>query len=145
MATKFNIARDDTYGAIIRATNVAGIDLRAQADALLRALIQAGKITAPYVEVDRKHRGSALNYDLYDIETSRGKVTRALYQQRETTCTKYGNSPIKDYLLITKSRKKVPEFCWLDHEEKIRVVKLAKRAVEPGEVIDVVGRVKMAA
>jgi len=69
---------------------------------LLARAIEAGNLDASYVDIDRKHRGSALNYDLYDA-----KDGIALYQQRHTVCTKFGNSPAKDYFLVRRTGRKV--------------------------------------
>jgi len=77
--------------------------------------------------VDRKHRGSALNYDIYDY--ARGVV---LIQQRLTTCTKYGNSPKKDYFLLIRSNGRIFK---KEAPKKMAIVKLAKKDPEPGEII----------
>lgn len=119
--------RDPSFGQLLGATN--GKHIKAAGELLKRA-IKAGLLGAPYVEVDRKHRGSALNYALYDA-----KDGIALYQSRYTVCTKYGNSPTKDYFLLRRKGRGV-EIEWLGGSEKARVVKLSRVATTLGEVIN---------
>ena len=108
---------------------------------ILDAAVKADKLDAEYCDVDRKHRGSALNYDLYDVVVTRGRVVSALFQARQTTCTKYGNSPVKDYVLLTRrGRAKVPAVEWLDDARKRRVVRLSRHSLLAGEVIEVLTR-----
>ena len=64
---------------------------------LLHEAISKEYLNEPYVNVDKKHRGSALSYDLYDV--SRNEI---LIQRRYTVCTKYGNSPTKNYFVIRR-------------------------------------------
>ena len=101
---KNTVKRDPSFGQLISATN--DTHLKA-ARRLLELAIKAGLLDAPYVDVDRKHRGSALNYDLYDA-----KDGVALYQCRHTVCTKYGNTPTKDYVLLRRKGRGV-ELEWL--------------------------------
>ena len=103
---------------------------RKSARALLARAISDGHLDASYVDVDHKHRGSALNYELYDA-----KEGIALYQQRHTVCTKYGNSPTKKYFFVRRTGRKV-SVEQLDAKAKAHVVKLAKASRNLGEVID---------
>lgn len=66
--------------------------------------VAQGMLKGEYCSVDRKHRGDALNYDIYDVDIKKRLV---LVQRRHTVCTKYGNSPTKDYFLIKLTRNKV--------------------------------------
>lgn len=96
---------------------------------ILRAAINTELIPAEYCEIDRKHRGSARNYDLYDFAPG-----VALVQKRETTCTKYGNSPQKSYLLLRRNgagKITVVEMA----AAKARIAKLAKSDLPFGGVI----------
>lgn len=126
---KNTVKRDPSFGQLISATN--DTHLKA-ARRLLELAIKAGLLDAPYVDVDRKHRGSALNYDLYDA-----KDGVALYQCRHTVCTKYGNTPTKDYVLLRRKGRGV-ELEWLGGSEKARVVKLSRVATTLGEVINTI-------
>lgn len=124
---KNTVKRDANFGQLVSATNDTHIKA---ARGLLERAIKAGLLEAPYVDVDRKHRGSALNYDPYDA-----KDGIALYQRRFTVCTKYGNSPNKDYFLLRRKGRGV-ELEWLGGSEKARVVKLSRVATTLGEVIN---------
>lgn len=126
---KNTVKRDASFGQLVSAMNDTHIKA---ARGLLERAIKAGLLAAPYVDVDRKHRGSALNYDLYDA-----KDGIALYQRRYTVCTKYGNSPTKDYFLLRRKGHGV-ELEGLGGPEKARVVKLARVANNLGEVINTV-------
>lgn len=126
---KNTVKRDPSFGQLISATNDAHLKA---AKVLLERAIKAGLLDAPYVDVDRKHRGSALNYALYDT-----KDGIALYQSRYTVCTKYGNSPTKDYFLLRRKGRGV-EIEWLGGSEKARVVKLSRVATTLGEVINTI-------
>ncbi len=124
---KNTVTRDPNFGQLVGATNDTHIK---GARTLLERAIKAGLLDAPYVSVDRKHRGSALNYDPYDAKNG-----IALYQRRYTVCTKYGNSPTKDYVLLRRKGRGV-ELEWLGGSEKARVVKLSRVATALGEVIN---------
>lgn len=121
------IKRDPDFGQIVSATDDKHI--KAARNLLSRA-IEQGLLDAPYVQVDKKHRGSALNYDVYD-----SKDGIALYQCRHTVCTKYGNSPTKRYFFLRRKGRGV-EVEWLDGSAKARVIKLAKMSDTMGEVIN---------
>ncbi len=140
MKKQYEIQRGN-FGEIVGIEGCLDYELLAQAHRILDASVIAEDLPAAYVDVDKKHRGSALNYDLYDIDVSRGKVRVALYQQRETTCTKWGNSPTKNYFLLTAGRGKTPPTLdWLDDARKRRVVRLARHSVQAGEIIEVLTR-----
>lgn len=124
---KNSVKRDANFGQLVSAANDTHIK---GAMGLLERAVKAGLLGAPFVDVDRKHRGSALNYDLYDA-----KDGIALYQSRYTVCTKYGNSPTKDYVLLRRKGRGV-ELEWLGGSEKARVVKLSRIATTLGEVIN---------
>lgn len=124
---KNTVKRDSNFGQLVNAANDTHIKA---ARGLLERAIKAGLLDAPYVDVDRKHRGSALNYDLYDA-----KDGVALYQRRHTVCTKYGNTPSKDYVLLRRKGRGV-ELEWLGGSEKARVVKLSRVATTLGAVIN---------
>lgn len=121
------ITRNSTFGTLQSAVNSRHIT---SAQKMLFHAIEAGELDAPYVDVDKKHRGSALNYDIFDA-----KDGIALYQRRYTVCSKYGNSPKKDYFLLHREGRKV-SVEWLDGSAKARVVKLAKASTVLGEVIN---------
>lgn len=130
MDNKFCITRG-SYGEILSQTNHP---LYGAAKKLLARAIQSGYLQQPYVDVDKKHRGSALNYDIYDACTS-----SVLIQRRKTICTKYGNSPTKDYYSIAKRRgnlvvTEVSEYA------KPLVVKRCKASHELGEAIELLER-----
>lgn len=117
------IPRND-FGALIG--NAVGANLLALA-------IKTRKVEHPYVDVDRKHRGWALSYDVYDV---RGKT--AIIQRRLTKCTKYGNSPTKSYLLLEKVGNGV-RVTDID-QYKARIVKMAKAQRELGGVVEIIKR-----
>lgn len=131
------VSRHANYGHLQLAPRSDAADLPADpalasfqlAQALLAQAIQSGKLEKPYVDVDSRHRGSALNYDLYDI-----KGASVLIQSRHTTCTKWGNSPKKDYLLLRKMGRGVTVIDM--NESKPVIVKLAKASDGLGDVID---------
>lgn len=129
---KNTVKRDANFGQLVSAANDTHIKA---ARGLLERAIKAGLLEAPYVDVDRKHRGSALNYDLYDA-----KDGIALYQRRFTVCTKHGNSPKKDYFILRRKGRGV-ELEWLGGSEKSRVVKLSRVATTLGEMINTLTRV----
>jgi len=97
---------------------------------LLASAIAAGLLPAEYIDTDRKGRGSCLNYDDYDVSAS---PKRLLVQRRETTITKYGSSPRKSYALVQLRNRKVEVINMDAH--KALIVKLAKAATRPGQVI----------
>jgi len=121
------ITRDRDFGTLISAVNSKHINA---ARTLLNRAISEGYLSKPYVDVDHKHRGSALNYELYDA-----KDGIALYQKRYTVCTKYGNSPTKEYFYVCRAGRRVTVE-QLDAKAKARVVKLAKASSILGEVIN---------
>jgi hypothetical protein len=120
-----------TYGELILAGRNPVIDGGRK---LLNEAIAKGYIDEPYVNVDKKHRGSALNYDLYDV--NRNEV---LIQRRYTVCTKYGNSPTKNYFVIRRHGKTIQVLRVTD-DAKSLVVKRSRASVEFGEVLDVLHR-----
>jgi len=120
-----------SYGELILAGKNPFIDGGRK---LLNEAIAKGYIDEPYVNVDKKHRGSALNYDLYDV--NRNEV---LIQRRYTVCTKYGNSPTKNYFVIRRHGKTILVLRVTD-DAKSLVVKRSRASVELGEVLDVLHR-----
>ncbi len=120
-----------TYGELIFAGNNPLIDAGRK---LLKEAIAKGYIDEPYVDVDKKHRGSALNYDVYDV--NRHEV---LVQRRYTVCTKYGNSPTKNYFVIRRHGKTIQVLRVTD-DAKPLVVKRSRASVELGEVLEVLHR-----
>jgi hypothetical protein len=78
----------NAYGAIIPANDLTYAKAR---DIIWRA-IDKGRLPYPYVDLDAKKRGTALNIDVYDVRGS-----TVLVQVRHTTGTKYGLSPRLDY------------------------------------------------
>jgi len=111
------------YGAICRSESAwysNGLDILSQA-------FKRGLLGSPYCDVDKKHRGSALNYEIYDY--ARGVV---LVQKRLTICTKYGNSPQKDYFLLLRLKGKVVV---KDAPKKMSIVRMAKKSPKQGEII----------
>jgi hypothetical protein len=78
----------NAYGAIVPANDLSYTTAR---DIIWRA-IEKGRLPRPYIDLDAKKRGSALNIDIYDV---RGATV--LVQVRHTTGTKYGLSPKLDY------------------------------------------------
>lgn len=94
--------------------------------AVLKLAISKSLLPAEYVTGDGR-RGEALNYDVYDVSGA-----TALVQQRTTTWSKYGNSPIKEYFLLRKvGRGVVVEIV----ENKATVNKAAKASETLGEAI----------
>ncbi len=91
-------------------------------------------LKAPYVNVDKRHRGSALNYDLYDADRN-----EVLVQRRYTACTKYGNSPTKDYFVIRRHRQAIQVLLVSDDAKRL-VVKRSRTTKELGEVLEVLHR-----
>lgn len=111
----------NTWGAIISGEGIN------KAQEILCDAILAGKLDESYCDVDRKHRGSALNYDIYDF--SEGVV---LIQQRVTTCTKYGNSPKKDYYLLIKTTGGIAK---IEAPHKMSIARASKLGLPVGAVI----------
>lgn len=106
---------------------------QAEAASLLSDAQQMGIIEMAYCDVDRKHRGSALSYDTYDYDATSGML---LIQQRHTTCTKWGNSPRKNYLVLRRTDDQIT-ITNVDGY-KAKIVKLCKTpGVEQGDVISV--------
>lgn len=101
----------------------------AHAQQILALAIKKGMLEPEYCDVDRKHRGSARNYDLYDFAPG-----VALVQQRDTTCTKYGNRPKKQYWLIRRNGAGKLTVESADHA-KARIAKLAKSDLPFGGII----------
>jgi len=115
--------RRNDYGAIIFDESKGydnGRNILAQA-------IKKGRLEEPYCDVDKKHRGSALNYEIYDY--ARGVV---LIQKRMTECTKYGNSPKKDYLLLFRVKGRLVT---MEAPKKLSIVRVAKKDPPAGEII----------
>ncbi len=94
---------------------------------ILTLAIKQGQLEPEYMDIDSKHRGSALNYSVYDF--MRGAV---LVQKRETTCTKYGNSPKKSYWLLIRQGRKVIVY---EAPKKGAIVRKAKKSSNSGEVV----------
>ena len=94
---------------------------------LVDAII-AGHLQEEYCDVDRKHRGSALNYAMYDIAS--GVI---LIQQRYTTCTKWGNNPQKDYYLLLRTCDGVVK---VEAPHKMAIVRASKLGLPAGKVIE---------
>lgn len=120
-----------TYGELIFAGNNPVIDAGRQ---LLKEAIAKEYLKAPFVDVDKRHRGSALNYDLYDA--NRNEV---LVQRRYTVCTKYGNSPTKDYFVIRRHGKAIQVLLVSDDAKRL-VVKRSRTTKVLGEVLEVLRR-----
>jgi hypothetical protein len=53
-----------------------------------------------YCNVDKKHRGTALNHDLYGYDPDQGV---AVIQARQAICSKYGTSTRKTYFLVGRN------------------------------------------
>ncbi|MGK2911265.1 MAG: hypothetical protein ACSLE1_15900 [Sphingobium sp.] len=70
---------------------------------ILRAIAQ-GKLSPEHVDFDHHRRGTAQNYDVYDVQV---RPFRILIQDRYTTGDKYGLHPVKRYytLTMTKGRR----------------------------------------
>ena len=97
--------------------------------AILDAAISRGRVDAPYCEVDHKHRGTALNWDIYDAAPG-----RVLVQRRHTTCTRWGSSPTKQYLILSRDRRSKITVTSADAYKAV-IVKLAKTAPRLGAII----------
>lgn len=123
--------RRGSYGELILAANNPHIDAGRK---LLAEAIAKEYLDEPYVDVDKKHRGSALNYDMYDV--NRHEV---LVQRRYTACTKYGNSPTKDYYVIRRHGKAIQVLRVTD-DAKPFVIKRSRASMELGEVLEVLHR-----
>lgn len=111
----------DFYGALI---NDRG-------QIIVHNAINLGIIPPEYCTIDRKHRGSARSYAIYD----RAK-NEILVQRRDTTCTRYGNSPRKSYLALTVNLDGTISYENFD-KYKAKIVKLAKSVQELGDVLAV--------
>lgn len=118
METKRNV-----WGALVAAEGLACAQ-----ELSLDAQI-AGKIEGAYCDVDRKHRGSALSYDIYDIYGD----DLILVQQRHTTCTKYGNSPQKNYLLLLRNG---PDIAVVEAPHKMAIARAAKLGLPLGKIVE---------
>lgn len=123
------IARNH-YGALV-SFPIAALQLLNQA-------IASDKLDDEYnnIKFDRRGRpiGQCLNYDCYDFHGC-----AVLVQRRETTCTKYGSCPQKDYFIVRKCGRGVT----VKPADKARVVKLSRQATQLGQVIDTLeGRAK---
>lgn len=94
---------------------------------LVDAII-AGYLEEEYCNVDRKHRGSALNYAIYDIASN-----VILIQRRYTTCTKWGNNPQKDYYLLLHTHEGIVK---IDAPHKMAIVRASKLGLQAGKVIE---------
>ena len=117
-----------TYGEIHpSSTGTPAPATYGHAQAILAQAIRQGTLDAPYCDVDKKHRGSALNYDLFDF--ARGV---ALVQRRNTVCSKYGNSPTKSYWMLRRRAGKVTVTM---APGKATIAKLAKSDLPWGGVI----------
>lgn len=92
------------------------------ADALL-----TGTLAPEYVAVDRKHRGSALNYDIYDAAPD-----CLLIQERHTTCDKYGNHPQKNYLILIRVGDNIAK---IPAPHKMAIARAAKLDPPVGHII----------
>lgn len=117
------------YGEVIKAHE---INLYKNVRSMLNQAVREGKIDAPYCDVDSKHRGSALNYDVYDFKKGAGII-----QRRETTCTKYGNSPKKDYFMISRKAGKVTITDLKEH--KMKIARRSKACTENGQLFKSLG------
>jgi hypothetical protein len=127
---KIQVQRND-YGAI-----VAPADVLAAGRALVALAISTGKLDREHCSFDRKRRGSALNYDIYDV---RGGT--ALVQRRYTEGDKYGLHPTKSYFLIRRQGKGVV----VKGAPKATARKLAQNAPELGAAVDALeGKRKLA-
>lgn len=98
--------------------------------ALIAIAIRTGKIPPEDKQMVKHNRGWVRNYDVYDVTAGGGK---AIVQRRETTITKYGNNPQKSYFLIEKRGRGVVVTELV--KEKPLIVRRAKQASKPGEVI----------
>lgn len=130
MDTKNFVTRGN-YGEILSPTTNPTI---AAAKKLLAKAIESGYLERPYVDVDKKHRGSALNHDVYDASAS-----SVLIQRRKTICHKHGNSPTKDYLCITRRNGNLV-VTEVSDSAKPMVVKRCKASHALGEAIEVLER-----
>ena len=115
--------RSRQYGEIVSSDN----RYYRSGQKILSTAIRKGLLESPYCNVDGKHRGSALNHDIYDIAP--GLI---LIQRRYTTCTKYGNSPKKDYFMLLNIGKKVIK---IDAPKKMSIVRMAKKNPRDGDII----------
>jgi hypothetical protein len=120
-----------SYGELDIASSNAVI---ADGRKLLKEAIAKEYLKAPYVDIDKRHRGSALNYDLYDADRN-----EVLVQRRYTVCTKYGNSPTKDYFVIRRHRQAIQVLLVSDDAKRL-VVKRSRTTKELGEVLEVLHR-----
>lgn len=120
--------RRGNYGEILRSYGVPEPVTLSRGAKILSLAVRRGLVDAPYCEVDHKHRGSALNYDIYDAAP--GAV---LVQRRYTICTKYGSSPQKTYLLLRRTDRKITVASADGH--KAVLAKLAKQVPKLGAII----------
>lgn len=111
------------FGAIVGAECGAGF-------ALIKLAINAGKLPPEEKQFNKRNCGWARNYDIYDLTPGGGK---AIVQCRETRVTKHYNSPQKSYFLISKKGRGVVVTELV--KEKPLIVRRAKQALKPGDVI----------
>lgn len=120
MDTQVQVVERNMWGAIKAAPQPAR-------EILCDAII-AGLLEEEYCDVDRKHRGSALNYGIYDYTTD-----VILIQARHTTCTKWGNSPQKDYYILLRVSGEVVKF---SAPHKMAIVRASKLGLPAGKIIE---------
>jgi hypothetical protein len=109
----------NSWGAIVSADQHAKMIL---ADAMLDGVLEP-----EYCDVDHKHRGSALNYDIYDYVDN-----AILVQKRHTTCDKYGNHPQKDYIILMNINGEVVR---ADAPHKMAIARAAKLNPPIGHIL----------
>lgn len=105
--------------------------------AILHKAIGKGLLDAEYVDFDAKRRGSALNYDIYDVVK---RPATLLLQRRETEGDKYGLHPQKTYLVLRRGvgGRLTVQYCPAPDQ----VVKVAKRiGNRPGAVLKDIARI----
>lgn len=103
----------------------------------MRRAIDKGLLDREYASFDRKWRGSARNYDIYDIVK---RPATLLLQMRETEGDKYGFHPKKTYLVLRRGvgGRLTVEDCPASDQ----VVKVAKRlGNRPGAVLKDIERI----
>lgn len=113
----------DCWGAVKNPT--------AEAREILVDAIIAGHLEEEYCDVDRKHRGSALNYAIYDIASD-----VILIQKRHTTCTKWGNNPQKDYYLLLRLLRTQKGVVKIVAPHKMAIIRASKLGLPAGKVIE---------
>lgn len=130
--TSSNTPSRNAYGAIQKTAHGYNSAREMIIDAMM-----ANVLDEEYCDVDRKHRGSALNHDIYDYVEN-----VVLVQSRHTTCDKYGNHPQKDYWILLRVSGEVIKFA---APHKMAIARTAKLNPVAGHILKKIAKTQDAA